>query len=157
MKTLPPETTTFPYACEPRLATHFTFFVVLRSISSEPGLGLPGSKRSGRPLAAEYMLRPGSFPPQRGQSWAHSGNARRISSTTAQVLILLIIFLIRRHQNIVDVNAHVLWREAKQAGAAVLMGVLVGRFECPGPRLRFPFRPGLGAHHARTVPATSTR
>src|SRR5206468_11794218 len=39
-------------------------------MSSVPDLGLPGSNRSGRPLAGEYMLRPGSGPPQRGQSAA---------------------------------------------------------------------------------------
>src|SRR5437763_14035910 len=40
------------------------------SISSVPDFGLPGSKRYGRFFSREYMLRPGSGPPQRGQSSA---------------------------------------------------------------------------------------
>src|SRR5437667_6851885 len=96
MKTLPPATTTLPQACEPSLATHLTFFVVLRSMSSVPDLGLPGSNRSGRPLAGEYMLRPGSLPPQRGQSadWACDIKIKRknkIERWAAEFLMLLLI------------------------------------------------------------------
>src|SRR6201996_7008110 len=68
--TFPPETTTLPNACEPSCAVHFTFLVVAGSISSVPALGLPASKWSGKPVAVEYILRPGSLPPQRGQSAA---------------------------------------------------------------------------------------
>src|SRR5207245_632992 len=102
------------------------FLVVFISMSSLPGLGLPGSKRSGRPLAGAYMLRPGSGPPQRGQSWAQSGSASRvIPSTTAQVLSLLISGLIRCHQDIVNINTHVLRRKAEQAGATIFVRVSV--------------------------------
>jgi hypothetical protein len=87
MKTLPPETTTLPNACEPRLAIHFTFGTFFKSALPVASLKsilpfIPLTKWSGRFLAGEYMSRPGSLPPQRGQSSANTvGNNRLVVMT----------------------------------------------------------------------------
>src|SRR4029077_20842991 len=54
-KTIPPATTGFPYVCEPREATHLTFFLVAMS------------QLAGRPFMFETMFRSG-VPPHMGQS-----------------------------------------------------------------------------------------
>src|ERR1041385_2200516 len=55
IKTMPPETTTFPKVCEPSWATHLTFFFVLTS------------QLVGSPFIFDVMFRSGG-PPHSGQS-----------------------------------------------------------------------------------------
>src|SRR5437899_544799 len=53
--------------------------------------------------------------------------------------------------DIVDINTHVLWRKAEQAGTSLLMGSFVRHFKNPGIRLGLVSFPGFRAHSCRAV------